>query len=429
MRALALAILLLFTAAAVQAAPTARNSPLDRIARDYVMLVLRIGEHEPGYIDAYYGPPKWQAAAKADKGAPASLRREADRLIAAVRTVDPKPLGALEKKRRAFFLAHLKSARGRLDMIEGRRLPFRDEAEVILGYRPELKPLGFYDPILARIEALVPGQGPLDRRVDAFRMRYVIPKDRLEPVMRAAIAECRRRTAAFIPLPAGEAFDLEFVTNKSWSGYNWYKGAYKSLIQINTDLPIFIDRATDLGCHEGYPGHHVHNMLLEHNLLRTRGWPEMSVYPLYSPTSFISEGTGNYGVELAFPGAQRTAFEARVLFPLAGLDPKTAQANSDLRQAMAALANARATISADYLDGRIDRETAIRLVQKYQLVSRARAEQLIKFTDEYRSYVINYGLGQDEVKRHVERVGGKTQAGRWRVFRTLVGEPTLPSDL
>jgi hypothetical protein len=369
------------------------------------------------------------AAAKADKGAPESLRHEADRLLAAVATIDPKPLGPLEKKRRAFFATELKAVRARLDMIGGKRLAFRDEAQVILGYRPDLKPLSFYDPILARLDQTVPGTGPLDVRVDAFRMGYVIPKDRLEAVMRAAIDECRKRTAAHIALPAGESFKLEFVTNKSWSGYNWYKGGYNSLIQINTDLPIFVDRATDLGCHEGYPGHHLRNVLVEQKQLKSRGWAEASVYALYSPTSFISEGTGNYGVDLAFPGAQRTEFEARVLYPLAGLDPRTAAAYADLRDALQALTNARATISADYLDGKIDRETAIRLMQKYQLVSRARAEQLVKFTDDYRSYVINYGLGQDEVKRHVERLGGATAAGRWRAFETIISEPTLPSDL
>ena len=430
MRAFALALALMLAFAAVRPAaaqPTNEGAKLDRIAPDYVLLALRIGEHEPGYIDAYYGPPEYQARARKDKGTIPELRREADRLIAAVRAVDAGALKHLEKKRRSFFLAHLVSARARLDMIEGRKLPFRDEAAVILGYRPELKPLSFYDPILARIEKMVPGAGPLDKRVDAFRMRYVIPKERLDAVMRAGIAECRRRTAAHMKLPETEAFDLEFVTNKSWSGYNWYKGGYKSLIQINTDLPIFADRAVDLGCHEGYPGHHVHNMTLERNLLRRRGWPEMSVYPLYSPTSFISEGTGNYGIDMAFPGDTRTEFEARVIFPLAGLDPKTARANADLRKAIADLSNARATISADYLDGKIDREAAIRLVQKYQLVSRARAEQLIKFTEEYRSYVINYGLGQDEVKAHVERAG-KAPAARWAAFEELIGEPTIPAD-
>ena len=42
------------------------------------------------------------------------------------------------------------------------------------------------------------------------------------------------------------------------------------------------------------------------------------------------------------------------------------------------------------LDGEIDRETAIGLALKYQLISRPRAEQSIRFTETYRSYVINY---------------------------------------
>ena len=108
----------------------------------------------------------------------------------------------------------------------------------------------------------------------------------------AAIDGCRARTLEHIALPAGESFTIEYVTDKSWSGYNWYQGNYRSLIQINTDLPIYIDRAIDLACHEGYPGHHVYNVLLEQQLVRGRGWQEYSVYPLFSPQSLIAEGHG-----------------------------------------------------------------------------------------------------------------------------------------
>ena len=85
------------------------------------------------------------------------------------------------------------------------------------------------------------------------------------------------------------------MTNKPWSGYNWYKGGYYSVIQINTDLPIYIDRAVDLAAHEGYPGHHANNVLLEKNLVKGMGWLEFSVYPLFSPQSLIAEGSANYG--------------------------------------------------------------------------------------------------------------------------------------
>ena len=81
----------------------------------------------------------------------------------------------------------------------------------------------------------------------------------------------------------------------------------------------------DLACHEGYPGHHVYNVLLEKHLVRDRGWIEFTVYPLFSPQSLIAEGTANYGIEVAFSQADRLALRADVLFPLAGLDGDRAQ--------------------------------------------------------------------------------------------------------
>ena len=111
----------------------------------------------------------------------------------------------------------------------------------------------------------------------------------------------------------------------SWNAYNWYKGNYHSLIQVNLDFPIVIDRAIDLACHEGYPGHHVYNALLEQALVRERGWVEISMYPLFSPQSLIAEGSANFGIDMAFPAAERAAFERDSLFPLAGLDRSLAE--------------------------------------------------------------------------------------------------------
>jgi len=89
-------------------------------------------------------------------------------------------------------------------------------------------------------------------------------------------------------------------------------------------LPSYIDSAVDLGCHEGYPGHHTYNALLEQNLVRNKGWTEFSLYPLFSPQSLLAEGSANYGIELAFPGDERIEFEREHLFPLAGLDASDA---------------------------------------------------------------------------------------------------------
>ena len=401
---------------------------VSRISDAYIRLTLEAGTHEAEYVDAYYGPPALLLAAKANPRSLAELIADARALTAAVDVALPTIQIESDRRRAIALRGMLVAADTRLQMLQGRKFAFNDEAKGQFATVPDLKPLAHYDATLANLESLIPGNGPLAARVDAFNERFTIPKDRLQPVFDAAIAECKRRTAQYLNLPAGETFAMEFVTGKPWSGYNYYKGNYKSLIQINTDLPIRISRAVDLGCHEGYPGHHVLNLMVEERLARKNGWKEYEVNPLYSPTSVLSEGSANYGIDLAFPAAERLAFERDVLYPLAGLDPKTAEAYWNMQQMTETLSGARLTIAKMYLDGEVSRLQALELTQKYLLLSPARAEQSVKFTDHYRSYVINYGWGKDLVRDYIER-GNPDPAERWRRMEKILSEPTQPSDL
>lgn len=427
MRALVLSFLLFLGACAT--APTAGPAPssdsLDAVARDYVALILEIGEREPGYVDAYYGPPEWAQAAQANpRDIPALMQGAAsltDRLNA-ISVAGAEPAVA---QRKAYLLAHVSAASARLRMLSGERLSFADEAEALFGVRPELRPLSDFDPILAQIDRLVPGDGELAARVAAFRGGFRIPTDRLQVVFDASIAECRRRTLAHIDLPANERFTLAFVTDKPWSGYNYYLGGAASRIEINTDQPIFTDRAIDLGCHEAYPGHHVYNALLEQTFVVERGWVEMSVYPLYSPMSFVAEGSANYGIDLAFPGDEAARFEQDVLLPLAGLTGAPVERKAELNALVRRLARAEYTIADDYLAGRIDRAEATQLLSRYMLTTPERAAQRVRFIDTYRSYIINYGLGRDVVQAWVERQG----PDHWQGMETLLASQILPVDL
>ena len=432
MRALVLSFLLLLGACASTtlspSGPTGGGSmapdTADLIARDYVQLVLGVGEREPGYVDAYYGPPEWATAAGAEQRTLDQLSSEAAGLAGRLDAL-PRPSGAQDRQRIAYLKAHVSAARARLRMLGGEKLSFADEAEALFGIRPELKPLSHYDAVLDRVNALIPGPGPLIDRVVAFRAAFVIPKDRLEPVMHAAIAECRRRTAEHIALPADESFTLAFVTDKPWSGYNFYQGNAVSKIEINSDFPIYTERAIDLGCHEGYPGHHVYNALLERTFVRDKGWVEMSVYPLFSPMSFVAEGSANYGIDLAFPGDQGTAFERDVLMPLAGLAPADVAAKNRLLALTRELARSEYTIADDFLSGRVGREETIARLSKYTLTAPDKAAQRLRFIETYRSYIINYGLGRDTVQTWVEAQG----SDHWRGMETLLASQILPVDL
>lgn len=426
MRALILSFCLLLAACATpMASPEPTGDSLDIIAADYVRMQLEIGEREEGYVDAYYGPAEWKTAAEADP-------RTIDQLIQAAATLTGR-LNALEGRgwtpdqtqRRQYLLAHVRAADTRLRMAKGERFEFAEEAERLFGIRPELKPLSTYDPILARIEELVPGEGLIGDRITAFRQPLAIPRDRLEPVMQTAIDECRTRTERHIRLPANESFTLALVGDKPWSGYNYFQGNAVSKIEINADFPIYLDRAIDLGCHEGYPGHHVYNSLLEQTFVTERGWVEMSLYPLFSPMSLIAEGTANYGIDLAFPGEEGLRYQREVLAPLAGVSPDRVAANAELLRLTRALEGAEYTIAAEYLAGRMGRDEAIRLLARYKLSDTARATQRLSFIDTYRSYIINYGLGRDLAQTWIEDQG----PDRWATMRTLLSSQILPVDL
>ncbi|PYI96586.1 MAG: hypothetical protein DMF00_14750 [Verrucomicrobia bacterium] len=316
-------------------------------------------------------------------------------------------------------------------MVTGERLKFDEESQALYDAVAPKSPDSHFQEILAKLEPKLPGEGTLLQRYENWRRAFVIPKDNLDAVFQLAIKACRERTLAHIKLPPNENFSVEYVTNKPWGGYNWYKGNYRSVIQVNTDLPIYIDRAIDLAAHEGYPGHHVYNALLEKNLVRDRGWVEFSVYPLFSPQSLIAEGTANFGKEVVFTKAERLAFEKEVLWPAAGIDPSRVEEFYAVQDLVKQLNYATNEAARRYVNGEIDANAAAIWLQKFALMDEKRAKQSARFIEKYRSYVINYNLGEDMVRSYIEKRGGTEQQPeqRWREFEQLLASPRLPGDI
>lgn len=407
------------------------GSPADAIAESYVKLVLAMGAHDPDYVDAYYGPAEWRTEVEAATVPLDSIRARAGRLVATVEGM-ARPDEEMARLRRSYLVRQLEALLARADMLSGTLLTFDEESAALYdAVAPRQAEEPFRD-VLESLAQVLPGTGPIQERYERFRDRFVIPADRVDTVFQAAIAECRRRTLGHLELPEGESFTVEYVTDKAWSGYNWYQGGYRSLIQVNTDLPIHIDRAVDLACHEGYPGHHTYNVLLEKHLVRDRGWVEYSVYPLFSPQSLIAEGSATFGIHMAFPDTERVAFEGDALFPLAGLDPATAAEYYRVQGLVDQLSYAGNEAARRYLDGQISADSAATWLTAYALMAPARARQRVRFIDQYRSYVINYNLGRDLVARHVAALAGPSDPERrlaWRAFGRLLSSPMLPSGL
>jgi hypothetical protein len=175
----------------------------------------------------------------------------------------------------------------------------------------------------------------------------------------------------------------------------------------------------------------VYNALLEKHLVKDRGWIEFTVYPLFSPQSLIAEGTANFGIEVAFPGPERLEFERTVLFPAAGLDAGRAAEYYQVQGLVDQLAYAGNEAARRYLNGEIDAAKAAAWLERYALMAPDRAKQRVRFFDQYRSYVINYNLGKDMVRKYIESRGGTADnpGKRWAEFQKLLSSPRLPSGL
>ena len=406
------------------------TDPMNTIAEQYVKLVLALGQHDADYVDAYYGPPEWKTAAEGTKlDLDAIAARAAD--LSAQLGREREPSEEMARLRLHYLQRQVSALAARVRMLKGERLSFDEESRALYDAVAPTQPESHFQKILDSLERRFPGAGPLGQRYDAWKRAFVIPREKLDPVFQLAIRAGRERTLNHVALPPEEQFTVEYVTNKSWSGYNWYQGGFKSLIQVNTDLPVYIDRAVDLACHEGYPGHHVYNVLLEKTLVKDRGWIEFTVYPLFSPQSLIAEGTANFGIEVAFPGKDRVEFERTVLFPAAGLNPARAAEYYEVQALVDQLAYAGNEAARRYINREIDAAQAAAWLEKYALMPHERAVQRVKFFDQYRSYVINYNLGKDMARAFIESRGGTADkpVRRWEEFERLLSSPRLPSDL
>ena len=399
---------------------------LDDLAQRYVRLALEFGEYDTDYVDAYLGPEEWREEARKNLRPQEQLAADIADILREL--ADYSANSELEQHRLDHLLKNVRAMDTRARMAMGESFSFATEARLIYDVKLSDYDMDRFDHLLAEINLLVPGEGDLAGRVDAFRSQFEIANEKVEAVFQAAVAECRRRTEKYIELPADERYTLELVTGTSWGGYNWYQGDNHSLVQVNLDFPLKIDQAIDLGCHEGYPGHHVGNMTVENRLLKERGWIEYAVFPLFSPAALVGEGSGNYGIELAFPGDEKVKFEREVLYPMAGLDPQLAKQLENLNELFSELSFARVSTTRFYLDGEISRDEAIELTRKYGLTSREEAEKRIRFSEQYRSYILNYSVGKALVQDYIERQADNLE-GRWQAFERMLVEMPTASEL
>jgi hypothetical protein len=395
------------------------------LVREYLLLGLRFDRIESGYVDAFTGDPRLSQTVLAEPVAdPADLVRQAQRLLAALSDL-ARPNG-FDEARADYIGAHLRALACAGRKFAGEDVGFVDEVHDYFDVHIAKGDVETYRQAHARLDEVLGGDGPLADRMIAYRAAEEIPPERLAECIDAFSSALRDRVRAEFPLPDLETVEYQVVTDKPWSGFNYYLGDYRSTVAVNADLKQPMSNLPRLVAHESYPGHHTEHCRKEAGLVRRKGQTEQTIFLVNTPQCLMAEGLADLALYAAVgPGWGRWAAD---IYADLGLrfDGERAEAVSE---ASTALAEVRQDAALMLHDEHRDAEEVADFLRRWLLVSDDRARQMLRFLSSplWRAYTSTYVEGYRLLRRWLDdRPAGVSLVER---FGRLLDEPLIPSAL
>jgi hypothetical protein len=392
------------------------------LIREYLSLGLRFDRVEEGYVDSFTGDPELRRIV-ADEPAPepADLVRQAERLLAEL-NADSE----LEHGRAEFIGAHLRALACAGRKFSGQDVGFVDEVEAYFDVRIAKGDPEQYRQAHAKLDDALGGTGSLAARMADYRAGEEVPPDRLEECIHAFSSALRDRVRAEYPLPDAETITYEVVTDKPWSGFNYYLGNYTSTVAVNADLKQQMSNLPRLVAHESYPGHHTEHCRKEAGLVEGKGQGEQTIFLVNTPQCLMAEGLADLALYAAI-GPDWGAWAGDIYADLGlGFDGHRAQAVSE---AAATLADVRQDAALMLHDEHRDVDDVVEFLKRWLLVNDERARQMLRFLSSplWRAYTSTYVEGYRLLRGWLEaRPGEVSLADR---FGRLLDEPLIPSTL
>ncbi|GAA4811708.1 DUF885 domain-containing protein [Tomitella cavernea] len=391
------------------------------LIRRYQLLGLRFDRIEEGFVDAFTGDPALRAAVDDEPAPhPAELARSAAALRGEVLAATD-----LVQRRRDFIAAHLRALECSARKFAGEHIGFVDEVEAYFDVRIELGDQDRYREAHRTLDEVLDGAGSVEQRLQAFRAADEIPPERLTECVHAFSSALRDKVRKIYPLPEQETVGYQIVTDKPWSGFNYYLGGFKSTVAINADLEQRMANLPHLIAHEAYPGHHTEHCRKESGLVAA-GEDEQTLFLVNTPQCLMAEGLADLALQAVVgPG---WGVWAREIFADLGLRFAGEQAER-IADASAQLIGVRQDAALMLHDRGRSEDDVAAFLQRWTLVTPDRARQQLRFLTSplWRAYISTYVEGYRLLgvwlADRPEGVGGTERFGR------LLDEPLLPSHL
>jgi hypothetical protein len=401
----------------------------DPVATDYLLLALRLDQHVPGLIDAYYGPASLKAQVDVDaRRSPAALRDDAATLRERVTHDVPEP------DRRTWLTVQLVALETQATALAGDALPYEEHIARAFDFTPRRVPEAVLDDAARTIDELLPGEGDIVTRIEAWDERLEIPVERRAALMDLLLERFRAPAAELFGLPEGERLRVSYVRNQPWSAYNWYDGGLQSRVDVNTDLPTHLPGFAHTVAHEAYPGHHLEHAWKEVDLVE-RGRVECSAMLINTPECFISEGLADVGFDFVSPPADRTALLDEVFelaeVPLA-VDPirrrEAAEIATALMRPRDTLRTSRVNAALMLHADGIARDDVLEYLVRAGRYPPNVAEKRLRFLEHplWRTYIFVYSEGEALLRQWLAAVPDMDRPGR---FARLLHEQLTPGAI
>ncbi len=397
----------------------------DVLVREYLLLGLRFDRVEEGYVDSFTGDPALRRLVASEPAPdPADLARQAERLLAELPQV-PRDNG-FDQARADYLAAHLRALACAGRTFAGQSVGFVEEVEAYFDVRIGKGDEEQYRQAHRKLDDALGGSGPLADRMAAYRGAEELPPQRLEECIHAFSSALRDRVRVEYPLPDTETVVYEVVTDKPWSGFNYYLGDYRSTVAVNADLKQQMSNLPRLVAHESYPGHHTEHCRKEAGLVHDRGHGEQTIFLVNTPQCLMAEGLADLALYTAI--GPRWGGWAGDIYADLGLrfDGDRAEAVSE---ATAALADVRQDAALMLHDEHRDADDVADFLRRWLLVSDSRARQMLRFLSSplWRAYTSTYVEGYRLLRGWLDaRPAGVSLTER---FGRLLDEPLIPSAL
>ena len=391
------------------------------LVREYLLLGLRFDRLIDGFVDAYTGDPALRRQVDNEpKPDPAQLARRAATLRAEL------PAAGLGDERTAFLDSHLVALECSGRKLAGEDVPFVDEVRRYFDVTIAPGDEDVYRQAHAEADALLPGDGPLIDRLTAMRTRDEIPPEKLEPAVHGLSSALRDRVRTQFGLPEAETVEYVVVTDKPWSGFNYYLGDYRSRVAINADLGHRMAQLPHLVAHESYPGHHTEHCRKESGLVERGNQAEQTIFLVNTPACLMAEGLADLGLH-AVVGPGWGLWSAEILADF-GLRSEGEQTER-LERALGRLASVRQDAALMLHDRGADPDDVALFLQRWLLIPERRARQMLRFLSDplWRAYTTTYVEGFRLLRSWLDARPVTEPLGDR--YRRLLDEPLTPSAI